>query len=95
MSGLVQIGQAYWLDELDEAQTYDDVTVTMKMKAMITGLIIREFTVQKLNKVIELPCNYLSSAQVGTRGHLYLSACILRLRSHTVYKCMYDITFAV
>ena len=49
--GLLQNSKAYWRDELDEGQTYDEVTVTMKLKIMMTGLIIREFNVHKVNKV--------------------------------------------
>ena len=47
-----QIGQAYWSDELGEAQTYGDITVTLKRKELIIGLVVREFCVQSGNKVL-------------------------------------------
>ena len=47
-----QIGQAYWSDELGEAQTYGDITVTLKRKELIIGLVVREFCVQSGSKVL-------------------------------------------
>ena len=44
--GLSQIGQAYWSDELGEAQAYGDITVTMETKKLMIGLVIREFCVR-------------------------------------------------
>ena len=55
-TGLSQNSQAYWRDELDEAQTYDDVTVTMTLKKMMKDLIVREFAVQISNKVFFAIC---------------------------------------
>ena len=52
VSGLSQIGQAYWSDELGEAQTYGDITVTMETKKLMIGLVIREFSVRHNNKVL-------------------------------------------
>ena len=52
VSGLSQIGQAYWSDELGEAQTYGDITVTLESIKKIIGLVIREFCVRDGSKVL-------------------------------------------
>ena len=52
VSGLSQIGQAYWSDELGEAQTYGDITVTLESIKKIIGLVIRELSVRDGSKVL-------------------------------------------
>ena len=67
---LRQIGQAYWLDEPDEAQSHDDITVTMQHKEIVKGLIIREFSVQKYNKVVGRVSDTVVSARAQSHVHV-------------------------
>ena len=51
---MLQSIQLYWCNEFDVAQAYNDITVTLKRKESMKGLIIRQFIVCKANKVFYL-----------------------------------------